>query len=318
MKWRLNMLREIFILNQNNEYFVNLDKNELLNKNVIVAENINGKLAILIKDLDSNPTSNYFSTDYLLLKTCSKIYLNNEYIGIYHIIICLSNESCIVNDFKNVFEILILKNSKRMTSFDVLNLFNSIDLIFKTTEEKENRELQIGLFGELITLKYLYNLGNVNIIDKWHTNFSLKHDIELDKLNRIEIKTTTSEKRIHTFKHNQLTRRDVKVFVVSCLLEISQIGLSLNELINEIIDLCCDINKINELQALKKKCGINNENNGLIFNEKLAYFNLKLYDSNDIPQIKENIPESITKISYDVDLTNVSNIDFEILKKMIY
>lgn len=38
-------------MNQNNEYFVNLNKEELLNKNVVVAKNTNNKLSILIKDL---------------------------------------------------------------------------------------------------------------------------------------------------------------------------------------------------------------------------------------------------------------------------
>lgn len=304
-------------MNQSNEYFVNLNKHELLDENVIVAKNLDNRLSILIKNLNNEQVSNFFSTDYLQLKTCSKIYLENEYIGIYHIIICLSSEKNIIKDFENVFNMLLLKKPKKMSSLEVLNLFNSIDTIFKTTEEKENRELQIGLFGELITLKYLYNLGNSDIINKWHTQFSLKHDIELDKLNRIEIKTTTKEKRIHTFKHNQLVRKDVKVFVISCLLEISEIGLSLNELINQIIDLCSDINKINELQALKKKCGISDENEGMRFNEKLAYLKLKLFDSADIPQIMENIPESITRIIYDVDLSNVANIEFSVISKIL-
>ena len=304
-------------MNQNNEYFVNFNKEELLNKNVVVAKNINNKLSILIKDLNDDHISNSFSTDYLQLKTCSRIYLDNEYIGIYHIIVCLSDEDFIIRDFEKVFNVLILKNPEKMSSFDVLNLFNSIDIIFRTTEEKENKELQIGLFGELITLKYLYNLGNTNIIDKWHTKFSLKHDIELDKINRIEIKTTTKEERIHTFKHNQLTRKDVKVYVVSCLLEISEIGLTLNTLIDQIIELCEDINKVNELYALKKKCGINDQYEGMTFNEELAYLKLKLYDSSSIPQIKEDIPESITRITYDVNLANVEDIDFNVLKEII-
>ena len=50
------------------------------------------------------------------------------------------------------------------------NAVNSDDVFKGRAEindklEKENKELQIGLFGELITLKYLYNLGNTNIID---------------------------------------------------------------------------------------------------------------------------------------------------------
>lgn len=38
MRLQLNVLQEIIIMNQNNEYFVNFNKEELLNKNVVVAK----------------------------------------------------------------------------------------------------------------------------------------------------------------------------------------------------------------------------------------------------------------------------------------
>ena len=55
----------------------------------------------------------------------------------------------------------------------------------------------------------------------------------------------------------------------------------------------------------------------MTFNEELAYLKLKLYDSSSIPQIKEDIPESITRITYDVNLANVEDIDFNVLKEII-
>lgn len=304
-------------MNQNNEYFVGLDKEKLLTKNVVVAKNINGKLSILIKSTISENMSNIFSTDFMQLKTCSKIFLDNVFIGLYHIVVCLSEDVDIINEFCKVFDLLILKNPKKMSSKDVLDLFNSIDLIFKTTVEKENRELQIGLYGELITLKYLYKRGYINILEKWHSNFFSKHDIELDKSNRIEIKTTVKEERIHSFKHNQLTRKDVNVYVVSCMLEYSEEGLSLFDLIAQIMDICNDYKKINSLQILKKKCGIDSNNKGLIFNENFSYLKIKLFDSRCIPQIKEEIPETITHVSYDVNLSSVNEMSFEKISHLL-
>lgn len=304
-------------MNQHNEYFVNLDKEELFTKNVVVAKNINGKLSILIKSTSSENMSNIFSTDFMQLKTCSKIFLDNEFIGLYHIVVCLSEDIEVINEFCKVFDLLILKNPKKMSSEDVLDLFNSIDLIFKTTVEKENKELQIGLYGELITLKYLYKLGYINILEKWHYNFFSKHDIELDKSNRIEIKTTVKEERIHSFKHNQLARKDVNVYVVSCMLEYSEEGLSLFDLIAQIMDICNDYKKINSLQILKKKCGIDSNNKGLTFNEDFSYLKIKLFDSRCIPQIKGEIPETITHISYDVNLTSVNEMSFERISHLL-
>lgn len=297
-----------------NEYFINLNTQELFSKDAIVGKNADNKISVLIKSNDNEKNNSIFTTDSLQLKTASNIYLNSEYIGIYHIIICLSEEKNIISDFKNAFDTIIMKNPKKMSSEEVLNLFNSINTIFKTTTEKENRELQIGLFGELIVLKYLYNLGAKNIVDEWHSNFSTKHDIELNKLTRIEIKTTTKEERIHNFKHNQLNRNDIKVYIVSCILESSEKGLSLKELIDQIIELCTDIKKITMLQILKKKCGITDKNWGMIFNENLAYSNLRLYNATDVPQINCEIPDGVMHVTYDVDLSNTPSLNFQIIQ----
>ena len=302
-------------MSNSNEYFINLDKQELFSKDAIVGKNADNKISVLIKSNDNEKNNSIFTTDSLQLKTSSNIYLNSEYIGIYHIIICLSEEENIISDFKNVFDAIIMKNPKKMSSEEVLNLFNSINTIFKTTIEKENRELQIGLFGELIVLKHLYNLGVKNIVDEWHSNFSTKHDIELNKITRIEIKTTTKEERIHNFKHNQLNRDDIKVYIVSCMLESSEKGLSLKDLIDQIVELCTDIKKITMLQILKKKCGITDKNSGMIFNENLAYTNLRLYDATTVPQISCEIPEGVTHVTYDVDLSNAQNLDFRIIQQ---
>ena len=111
-------------MNQNNEYFVNLNIDEILSKNVIVAKNINNQLAIIIKNSNADNICRVFSTDNLQLKTCSRIYQNDEYVGTYHIILCLSEEPNIIEDFKKVFNIMILK-PKAMSSFDVVKLYST-------------------------------------------------------------------------------------------------------------------------------------------------------------------------------------------------
>ena len=106
-------------------------------------------------------------------------------------------------------------------------LITSLEDFFKVTPEKNKRDIQIGVFGELLTIKYLYDIGYQAIVDKYHTNFYSKHDVEISSKLRFEVKATTSEKRIHHFKHNQIMRKDVSVVVSSVLLEESKEGLSL-------------------------------------------------------------------------------------------
>lgn len=304
-------------MNLDDKYFIKLNRYDLLKKNIVEAINKENKKCILIKDSEMDNITYEFRSDYLHLKTCVKLSYEEQYVGIYHILICLSNEESIVTDFLSVFERLLFKNTEKMSANEVINLFNSIDELFKTTPEKENKELQIGLYGELLVLKHLFNLG-YNIINFWHHDYFLKHDIEIDNKNRIEIKTTTKESRIHTFKHNQLARNDVNVYVISCILEVAEKGLSLRSLIEQIIDLCTDFKMINTLCVLKKKCGITDDSCGMCFNEKLAYSKIKIYNSKNIPQLTEEIPDSITHIIYDVDLSNVKSIEFDEIMDKIY
>ena len=81
---------------------------------------------------------------------------------------------------------------------------------------KQNFKL---VFLENFCSYFIYEKGYPLILNKYHSYFYSKHDIEIDNHNRIEKKSTVKSKRIHTFGHEQLFRKDINGFVASLILE---------------------------------------------------------------------------------------------------
>ena len=177
--------------------------------------------------------------------------------------------------------------------------------------------MQVGVFGELLTIKYFYDSGYKNIINKYHEKFYSKHDIEITDICRIEIKTTVSEKRIHTFKHNQLYRNDIDVYVCSVMLEQSKEGISLYDLFQQVINLYVNPDSIFALKKLMKRCGVGEENCGLKFAESKAYNDFRLYDAKQLPKIEMDAPNGVTNIKYDVDCSLAESLNiYDFIKKV--
>ena len=185
------------------------------------------------------------------------------------------------------------------------------------TPEKNKRDIQIGVFGELLTIKYLYDIGYQAIVDKYHTNFYSKHDVEISSKLRFEVKATTSEKRIHHFKHNQIMRKDVSVVVSSVLLEESKEGLSLRELFDLVMPLFTNPDSQFALKKLMIRCGLDNkEYNGMSFSFEKALDDIRFYDVNSLPRIDKDSFDGIYNIEYDVDCSNCRYIETDNLLRV--
>ena len=196
-------------------------------------------------------------------------------------------------------------------------LITSLEDYFKTTPEKNKREIQIGVFGELFTIKYLYDVGYPEIVDKFHKNFYSKHDLEINSKVRMEVKSTTSEKRIHHFKHNQIMRSDVKVILSSVMLEESKEGTSLKTLFEEVIPLFDDPDAKFALQKLMVRCGIADGEEGLSFAYEKALNDIRFYDAANLPKIEKETFDGITNIEYDVDCSNCDYFNVDDLIKTL-
>lgn len=285
------------------KYISHLTIEEINNNVIIPCIDEDGMHSILIKNSINKSVSSRFVTDNLSIQINSILYIKDK-MYYFHIIKSTKNDLYSLGQFHTIFEYIFKKIEEPVNGNELSSLITSLEDYFKVTPDPNLLSLQIGVYGELLTIKYLYENGYKNIIKKYHENFYSKHDIELDQKNRIEIKTTVSEKRIHSFKHNQIYRKDVNVYVSSVMLESSKEGVSLFNLFEDVIELYDNPDSILELRKLMKKCNVNTENEGPSYSLEKAYDDIKIFNSVNLPRLEIDAPDGVTNIKYDVDCSN--------------
>lgn len=292
------------------KYISNIEEDELKENFVISCVNENLMPCILIKNAELKTIVTQFSTDNLEVKLNSVLVLHdNEYY--FHIITSKRNDDFANKQFEIVFDYIFNKLDHPVDEDGLNQLFGSIEEFFRITPISENRTIQIGLFGELLTVKKLYDAGYREIIEKYHKDFFMKHDVEINAAIRLEIKTTTSSLRVHNFRHDQIRRHDTYVYVSSVLLEESQEGLSLYDLCNQIINITNQPDIIFSIYKTMKWLGINEENQGLRFSEKLALNNITFFDARKLPQINIDTIQGVSDIAYKVDCSFTESVTLE-------
>lgn len=298
------------------KYISNISKDEIDLNNVIPCIDEQDNHSILIKNSIMKSIATKYSTDNLNVQIDTVLYFGGKDYY-FHIITATKNDMYSISQFEVIYEYIFKKISEPISGNELNILITSIEDYFRTTPDKDLFSLQVGVFGELFTIKYLYESGYKNIIEKYHNNFYSKHDIEIDDKTRIEIKSTVSEKRIHTFKHNQIFRDDIDVYVSSVMLEQSKEGVSLLELFQDVKKLYDNPDSILSLNKLMRRCGVGEENVGLKFASSKAYNDIKIYEAKVLPKINIPAPDGVTNIKYDVDCSLAEPLNIEVFLKII-
>lgn len=290
------------------KYISDLSEKEFDNNVVLPFYNEKGRPCILIKN--SKQKNNIFrgTTDNIEyhLNTIVQKDGKNHYV---QIISCLKDDGYSKEQFTIAYDYLFKLLDSPKSDVELGSLINSLEQLFKVSPEKDLFKLHVGVYGELLFLYYFKSLGCEKIIDKYHSNFYLKHDLELNKNNRIEVKTSVNSKRIHHFSHDQLYRKDVQVYVGSIILEESSEDVSLNELFNMVIAQTSDPSSILWFGQLKGFCGISKENVGPSFSFDKACHDIKVFYSKDLPHLEIEEVKGISNVSYDVDCSMADNLD---------
>lgn len=282
---------------------------ECLNSAVVIpCRNEQGYPTILIKNDSKKRNSGFYSTDNLSIKT-DKVLMKGDAEYFFHVIESKKNDGFSIQQFQIIYEYIFAKIVSPISAALLYTLVASLEDYFRQTPDPNRKQLQIGVFGELLSLKFLHDAGYSDILEKYHDDFFLKHDIEISPSLRVEVKTAVGEKRIHHFKHDQIHREDVDVYVVSVLLEPSQEGLSLFDLFSEVIGLTEDPDKSFALRKLMSKCGVSPEDKGLTFSENLAYSRIKIFHANSLPQLEGVVPSGVSAVEYDVDCSLTENVN---------
>ncbi len=293
-----------------NEFkYVSDISNETFETNVVLPFlNEEGRPCILIKNSKNKENIVEGSTDNLEYHLNS-LFIKDEKRYYFHMISCLKSDGYSKEQFNIAYEYLFKTMDSPKSDTEIGSLINSLEQLFKVTPEKDNFKLLLGVYGELLFVLFAHNCGCNEILTKYHPNFFSKHDFEIDRYNRIEVKSTVDSKRIHHFSHDQIFREDVNVYVVSIILEESSEGVSLNELFEKVLEFSFDPKTTLWLGQLKGFCGVSKENPGPSFSYEKALQDLKIFNATDLPHLKLEGINGITNVSYNVDCSMSDNLD---------
>lgn len=282
------------------KYIAELKEEEFETQTVLPFTNEEGRPCVLIRNAIEKQNVLSGATDNLEYRL-NTVVTHNEKRYFFHIVSCTKDDGYSKEQFSIAYTYLFKSIKEPKSDFEIGSLINSLEQLFKITPEKDRFKLHLGVYGELLFLNYMLEHGCSDIISSYHSNFFSKHDIEIDRLNRIEIKTTVGGKRIHHFSHDQIFRKDVNVYVVSNILEESEEGVSLNELFEKVISKIINAKALLWFGQLKGFCGISSSNPGPSFSYDKAISDLRVFNSKALPHLEVEVTKGISNISYDVD-----------------
>jgi hypothetical protein len=263
-----------------------------------------GYISLVVK---TNERASYsFSTNYISLKLsnyCKVVTSNKEFVGYCHILKCNTTEVELVKMFILLClamgkEMQVEKNSERMIIF-----FQSLVQLFKITPAPNLSKERQGLWGELFIIKQLS--VSKSFTRFWHSETNRKFDFSCGKL-RLEVKTTTTNERIHSFSHGQIYREDeIDIVVASLLLQEEDAGLSLQALIQDVKkDISDDHIQLLKFEKVIRKAGMTNINeSGPIFDSGYAMNNISFYNSSNVPKFNQAEPKGVSNTKYKIDLS---------------
>ena len=250
-------------------------------------------------DIDLDKTEYFEKFENVRLITKIKYFSNEN----HKLLELITNKADLIEEFS-------------LVCFDFINKFDN-EKVNENIIEKANKwweewkkllgnvlksEKDYDFLGELLALNYVLNED----VNATYSNLA-SHDIELPQYS-IEVKTTIEKynAEIHVNSQYQLENNtDMPLKLIFVRLEKSQIGYSINDVIESLRLKNYDINSLNRLE----KIGTSS------INEKYRILEARLYNIDDkFPKITLNslknneLPKGITKIEYIVDL---DDIDYE-------
>ena len=186
------------------------------------------------------------------------------------------------------------------------NFFNLKDL-FTNQKKPSLIELQ-GMFGELFTIYYLKTNYGLDISTYYQKEEKRKFDFSITEKKKIEIKTTLKPERVHHFLHQQLDTDRFDIKVISLMLQKDDCGMSLLDLVKECKELFSNYLIIILYIEMMTKNIDDLDLESIKFNIEYAKDNLKIFNGDDVPRIKEKDINGVFNIEYEVDLENVKQI----------
>ena len=304
------MLEEIFKkLETPTEKKEDIYKTQLiLGKYHRLGKNYNGLPSILINTKKNNESVAPYKGMSIRLRfniNC-KIHEENEKQN-YTILSCISKDEQIIKIFLDICQTTISQLGKEPTPKEISEKTQMLIDLFKEMPNKLSSI--VGLWGELFLIASSRNIPKS--LEAWHQHAEDKYDF-YDNNEALEVKCTSKTDRKHTFKHDQLVSNLKDHYVASIMISDDPVkGLSVVDLYEDIKKRCKLDNLNNKLKKIFFKIVGKTpyeELNEYRYNFDYSKKNVMYYKLKDISTLV-NEDDSVTDISYKIDLSRKKNVD---------
>lgn len=188
---------------------------------------------------------------------------------------------------------LCLAHATYMYGEEFLTFFDSLVSLFQLPREQNYKNL-VGLIGELFLIEHIFQNNAIDISPYWHSDgVTSKLDFVCPSAN-LEVKTTTSDSPLFTIKHEQLFSCSKNYLVTVCVEE-NNTGITLDELINSLLDNPEYCNNLKfSLNIEKEKRRVSPVD---LVSKRFICKKIRAYHSENINPFT-NIPDCVENLSY--------------------
>ncbi len=229
----------------------------------------------------------------------------------YSIITLNSSDESLHSYFIEVFIMILLtlpqSPSRRELNIGIENLIT----IFSALNKKPIKKIQ-GLWTELLVIERSINPST--LINAWHSAPGAKYDFTMGK-EKIEVKSTSSEDRIHTFSLDQLNpTHNSELLIASAIVRESAKcagGMSVRNLYERICERVLSADeRVHLSSVIAETIGEDFKNiDKICFDYIQASDTLAFFEAAKIPHIdKNNVPEHVSGVKFNSNLSHVENI----------
>lgn len=232
----------------------------------------------------------------------------------YSIITLLSSDDSLQKEFIDIMMMIISKLNDTPSKSEIAAEMEYLIAIFEAMHAAPKKKVQ-GLWAEMLVIDQSKNPDQ--LIKAWHSEPSSKYDFTMGR-DKIEVKSTSSEERKHTFLLDQLNpTQNSRLLIASVTVRESghgDDGLSIDELRDKI----CQRVESAEAQAhlflvVAKTLGKDyRKARDLYFDYVEAADSLEFYDYHNIPKVaKEAVPKGVSGVKFVSDLTDIPDVKAE-------
>ena len=236
----------------------------------------------------------------------------------YTIILLKSLEGDIQKYFLDLVYIVLKKLAAKPTVSALKHELAKVISLF-TAPPSFSKEIVQGLWAELFVIAC--GKDPLYLINSWHVTPEDKYDFN-DGIDKIEVKATRNQDRIHSFAIEQLNpNKDSKLLIASIIVAPSGQGGNIFDLLDAISEKVADNDAILKLKEVAyQTIGPHLEESKKIrFDVSMAANTYKLFNHYDIPAISLSVvPHEVSNIHFSSCLKDISSVDITSLQSKLH